>query len=213
MSRLLPGAPGQTPGLFTGPRPGRRRRRRAGPRRPPSARVSRLPGAAAGGQVPGLPRRRRRRRRPGSATVAAGAQPGPRATDPALAAAGGSPRRNERVSRPLAHSSRTVLGAARNHPVRAPGRAPGCPRVAWWAGEGWGHWGHSSSATPTTPTVRLESLEPVPERGGGRGKSWVKLSILVGEGSRKEDESGGRSVHALLVFPSPFWGSRCADLE
>lgn len=29
MSRLLPGAPGQTPGLFTGPRPGRRRR--AGP--------------------------------------------------------------------------------------------------------------------------------------------------------------------------------------
>jgi hypothetical protein len=35
LSRLLPGAPRQTPGLFTGPRPVRRRRR-AGPRRPPA---------------------------------------------------------------------------------------------------------------------------------------------------------------------------------
>lgn len=67
MSCLLPGAPGQTPGLFTGPRPRPgRHRRRTGPRRPParlpSARASRLPGAAAGGQVPGRPRQRRRRR-------------------------------------------------------------------------------------------------------------------------------------------------------
>lgn len=37
MSCLLPGAPGQTPGLFTGPRPRPgRHRRRAGPRRPPA---------------------------------------------------------------------------------------------------------------------------------------------------------------------------------
>lgn len=37
-------------------------RRPAPPARPPSARASRLPGAAAGGQVPGRPRQRRRRR-------------------------------------------------------------------------------------------------------------------------------------------------------
>lgn len=66
MSRLLPGALGQTPGLFTGPRPQAwpplPPRRPAPPVRPPSAQASRLPGAAAGGQVPDRPRRRRRRR-------------------------------------------------------------------------------------------------------------------------------------------------------
>lgn len=180
LSRLLPGSPGQTPGLFTGPRPGCRR---TGPPALALALAPRLPGAAAGGRVPrsagaavataaghGVPRRR-----PGPG--GGGEEPGwvrapgsrsPRGSDHPGVGAGGrerGPREAEEAPRihrfpphlpgpPSPRPSHPIPscgpGRRGDHGVLAPARAPAPSAAA------------ASSAAPRTRA--LDRAAPLPAR-------------------------------------------------
>lgn len=177
MSRLLPGAPGQTPGLFTGPRPGRRR---AGPpaRPRPSDALTRSSRGRAGpliGRGGGGDGGRARGSRDGSGRARAKegrsrapSSRSPRGSDHPGVGAGGrewGPREAEEAPRthrlpphlpgpPSPRPSHPIPscgpGRRGDHGVLAPARAP-APRAA-----------AASSAAPRTRA--LDGAAPPPSR-------------------------------------------------